>query len=351
MVSEQNLGFVEYLLTLTDDTGIFQHSVYGIPDPQKGYTTDDNSRALILAVMLLESFKEKNFLSLVSRYLSFVLNAQNEDGRFKNFMNYNREFLEKEGSEDCFGRCIWALGRTVSSPDLPENIKRTCRHMLEKSLLNWPKFSSPRAKAYCIVGLSYLVQTEEITKQIETMSMELAVQYQQFADDDWHWFENSMTYGNAFFPWALFRAHKILNSEVLLKIAKESMDFLESITLKNGYFKPIGCKGWLMKGGEAAEFDEQPLEACESLLAYLEYYEVTQEKRYLDKAVKCFCWYTGQNSKSLSLIDEETGACYDGLTEDGLNYNQGSESIVSYGISLMEISKLIALNEQLASER
>ena len=350
-ISDQNLGFVEYLLTLTDDTGIFQHSVYGIPDPGKGYTTDDNCRALILAVMLLEGFKEKNFLTLVSKYLAFVLNAQNEDGRFKNFMNYNREFIEAEGSEDCFGRCIWAFGRTISSPAIPENIKRTCRHLLHKSLKNWPELSSPRAKAYCVVGLSYLKRTDEITSHIDTLSMELVSQYAEFKDGDWHWFENSITYGNSFLPWSLFRAYKILNKKVLLDTARESMDFLESITLNNGYFKPVGCKGWLQKGQKAAEYDEQPLEACETLLAYLEYYGTTKEKKCLDNAVKCFCWYTGQNSRSLSLIDEETSACYDGLTENGLNYNQGAESIVSYGISLMEISKLIALNDQLASQR
>lgn len=349
--SDQKLGFVEYLLTLTDDTGIFQHSVYGIPDPGKGYTTDDNSRALIVAVMLLESFKEKGFLTLISRYLAFVLNAQNEDGRFKNFMNYNREFIEAEGSEDCFGRCIWALGRTISSPAIPENIRRTCQHILDKSMKNWPALSSPRAKAYCVVGLSYLSKSEEVMGYIESLSMDLVSQYAEFKDGDWHWFENSMTYGNSFLPWSLLRAYKTLNKEVILETARESMDFLESITLKNGYFKPIGCKGWLRKGRKAAAYDEQPIEACETLLLYLEYYEMTKEKRYLDNAVKCFCWYTGQNSKSLSLIDEETGACYDGLTTTGLNYNQGSESIVSYGISLMEISKLIALNDQLASKR
>ena len=156
--SDKELTFIDYVFTLTDDVGIFQHSIYGIPDPRKGYTTDDNCRALILAVMLFEHFKEKKYLRLVCKYLSFILNAQNDNGKFKNFMNYNREFLEKEGSEDCFGRCLWALGRTISSPSIPENIKKTCQHMLNKILENWTKLDSPRAKAYSIVGLSYLTR-------------------------------------------------------------------------------------------------------------------------------------------------------------------------------------------------
>lgn len=341
--SNREPEFIDYVITLTDDVGIFQHSVYGIPDPRKGYTIDDNSRALILAVMLLESFKEKKYLKLVCKYLAFILSAQNDDGKFKNYMNFNREFLEEEGSEDCFGRCLWALGRTISSPSIPKNIKKTCRYILNKTLEHWPKLDSPRSKAYSIVGLSYLKETEEIISHIDSLSMELVCQYTQFKDGDWHWFEDSMTYGNAFFPWSLFRAYRILKKDVLLETAKESMDFLGDITCKNAYFKPIGCNGWLLKGKKAAEYDEQPIEACETLLLYLDYYELSKDKNYLYDAVKCFCWYTGQNSKGLSLIDEETGACYDGLNESGLNYNQGSESMISYGIAFMEISKKVKL--------
>lgn len=331
------------MFTLTDDVGIFQHSVYGIPDPRKGYTTDDNSRALILAVMLLESFKEKKYLRLACKYLAFILNAQNDNGKFKNFMYYNREFLEKEGSEDCFGRCLWALGRTISSPLLPENIKKTCWHMLNKALEHWPNLNSPRSKAYSIVGLSYLKGTEEVVGRIDDLSASLVEQYIKCKDGDWHWFEDSMTYGNAFFPWSLFKAYRILKKDVLLETARESMDFLGDITLKDAYFKPVGCNGWLLKGKKAAGYDEQSIEACETLLSYLDYYEITKDKKYLDNAVKCFCWYRGQNSKGLSLIDEETGACYDGLNENGLNYNQGSESIISYGLAFMEISKKVKL--------
>ncbi|MHB1393369.1 MAG: glycosyltransferase [Clostridia bacterium] len=331
--------FTNYLFAITDDVGIFQHSIYGVPDLSKGYTTDDNSRALILAVMLFEQFKKRKYLGLIYKYLAFMLYAQNDDGKFKNFMNYNREFLEEEGSEDCFGRCLWALGRTISSSSIPGNIKKSCWYMINKALEHWPNLNSPRAKAYSIVGLSYLTERLEVINHIENLSMSLVEQYTQYKDGDWHWFEDSMTYGNAFFPWSLFKAFRILKKDVLLGTARESMDFLGDITLKGAYFKPVGCNGWLLKGKKAAEYDEQPIEACETLLSYLDYYEITKDKRHLDNAVKCFCWYTGQNSKGLSLIDEETGACYDGLNENSQNYNQGSESIISYGIAFMEISR------------
>jgi len=339
---ERDMLFTNYLFAITDDVGIFQHSIYGIPDLSKGYTTDDNSRALILAVMLYEQFKKRKYLKLIYKYLAFMLFAQNNDGKFKNFMNFNREFIEEEGSEDCFGRCLWALGRTISSEAIPENIKRSCWHMINKALEHWPNLNSPRAKAYSIVGLSYLTQRPEVINHIEKLSMSLVEQYKKCKDGDWHWFEDYMTYGNAFFPWSLFKAYNILKMDVLLETAQESMDFLGRITLKEDFFKPIGCNGWFMKGKEPAAYDEQPIEACETLLSYLDYYEITKDKKHLKNAEKCFNWYKGQNSKGVSLIDEDTGACYDGLNENGLNLNQGSECLVSYGIASMEISKYLS---------
>ncbi len=126
--------------------------------------------------------------------------------------------------------------------------------------------------------------------------------------------------------------------------AKESMDFLSSVTSKEEFFKPIGCNGWYKKGDEEpAAYDEQPIEACEALLCNLDYYELTKDKKYLKDAEQCFNWYKGQNSKGLSLLDKDTGACYDGLNENGLNLNQGSESLVSYGIAFLELSKYIKI--------
>jgi len=180
--SDKDMLFTKYLFAMSDDTGILQHSIYGVPDPKKGYTTDDNSRALILAVMLFERFMANEYLMLIYKYIAFMLNAQNYNGRFKNFLNYNREFREEEGSEDCLGRCLWALGRTISSPSIPANMKKACRHMLNKILENWPELESPRAKAYAITGLSFLDCTEEINSLIEELSMSLVKQYRQYRD-------------------------------------------------------------------------------------------------------------------------------------------------------------------------
>ncbi|HHY79929.1 MAG TPA: glycosyltransferase, partial [Thermoanaerobacter sp.] len=125
----------QHLFKLTDDTGILQHSLYSIPDLTKGYTTDDNSRALIAASMLYEVYKDEKYLDLLKRYLSFLIYAQNGKGYFRNFMNYNREFIEEVGSEDCFGRTLWALGYLLNT-NLSNGYQSVAVTLIKKALPN-----------------------------------------------------------------------------------------------------------------------------------------------------------------------------------------------------------------------
>jgi hypothetical protein len=322
---------------MTDDTGMFQHSAYGVPELSKGYTADDNARALIMAVMLNEHHHLKKFEKLIYKYLSFICAAQNESGMFRNYMGYNREFIREEGSEDCFGRCVWALGFTLSNASVAENVKKAVWSFLERALPNCMMLQSPRAKGYVIIGLSYL-NTIETNGYISKLADSLADQYEQNTDNAWHWFEDSLTYGNTILPWALLTAFSVTRKDSYERIGLESLQFLESKTLNNNIFKPIGCDGWLYRGEKPAEYDEQPIEACEMTLAYIDAYKITGNRAFADKAKMCFSWYSGNNSKNLSLIDPETGGCCDGIKKDGLNYNQGAESLTSFWIAYMGIA-------------
>ncbi|OAB48053.1 glycosyltransferase [Paenibacillus antarcticus] len=350
----------DYMRRITDDTGIFQHTKFGVPDRSKGYTTDDNARALIAAVLLYSNNKDSVTLELIHTYISFIHHAQNTDGNFRNFMDYNRSFIEESGSEDCQGRTLWALGFALShSTSLPDNLLNTCRYLINQALPHIDALGSPRAGAYAIIGLSYLIETpnaltysfpylhtsntsEEkaflprafIIDLIENMATRLHNQYTRNKGNDWNWFEDSLTYGNSMLPWALLKAFRISGNVNLKKTAKESLDFLSSKTFSNeGYYKPIGSHGWLLRNGVAAPYDEQPIEACEMLLACKEAAIVLQDPAYQKQATLCYEWYTGNNSIQTSLIDPQTGACYDGIHSIGLNLNQGSESIISLSIA------------------
>lgn len=331
---------VDHIFRLTDDTGMMQHSKYGIPDPRYGYTTDDNARALIMALMLYERYREKKYLDLVYRYSSFLLNAQNEKGKFKNFMAYDRKWLEEEGSEDCFGRCLWALSFAVSNESTPMGIKHGLLHLLKEAMPHVASLTWLRAKAYSIIGLAHL-ENEDAKKIVFETAQSLCQKYEENRDGEWKWFEDNVTYCNNILPWSLIAAYKATGEKKFLDTAEESLDFLGRVTFEDGYFKPVGCDGWLSKGGKPAEFDEQTVEACEGVFAHLEAYEATGKKKYLQRAKICHAWYEGANSKGISLIDCETGGCYDALTRKGVNLNMGAESLVPYVISYMKISSVV----------
>jgi hypothetical protein len=320
-----------HIFRMTDDTGMFQHAIFGVPNPCEGYTTDDNARALLMADMLFEKYGEKKYENLIYRYLEFLLYAQKK-GWFRNFMGYDRNFIEKRGSEDCFGRCLMALGYTVSRKDLPRAAAETCRRILRRTCQSCASLSCIKGKAYALIGL-ILWNEEEAHPLAELLSESILDTYVQNRRENWRWFEEEMTYCSAILPLSMLFAFDLRKENRCREVGLESLDFLVENTMRLGYFKPVGCKGWFKKDGAPAEFDEQPVEACGMMIACLKAYEIAGDEKYRRYAEKCLNWYSGENSLNLPMIDPETGGCRDGITASGFNDNEGAESIVCYAIA------------------
>lgn len=317
---------MRYLFRITDGTGMFQHAVLGVPDPSEGYTSDDNARALMLADLLFERSGDQQYEDLIARYLSFLLYA--EKGRhFRNFMDYDRQFTEKRGSEDCFGRCILALAFTASRKTLPESIRGCAESMLRHTVPSCKDLIHPKGIAYAAVGLS-LWEAREASPPLELLRQSLLDTYQRHRKKNWHWFESKITYCSGILPLAVLCAFPTDSPEQ--KIGLESLDFLSQLTFQNGMFVPVGCKGWMKRGRKPAVYDEQPVEACSMMLACLRAYEVTGGGVYLEQARQCFFWYLGRNIARTPMIDTETGGCRDGLKQNGLNGNEGAESLLCW---------------------
>lgn len=330
-----------HIFRMTDDTGMFQHTRYNVPDLDKGYTTDDNARALIMAVMLYENKRKSEYLVLIYRYLAFILYAQNENGHFRNFMTYNRQFTETQGSEECFGRCLWALGYTLASSVMPRGVKEACTSAVSRALPQISSLKHLRGQAYTLIGLGF-INGAKSDNLILTFADSIARSFEWCAGEkNWYWFENSLTYDNAVLPWAMFVAFHKTGQERFLSIARKSIEFLDNDAFRDGFFRPVGCRGWWIRGGEPALFDQQPVEASMSTLAHLAAYEVTGDESMLELAKRSFAWYLGENSRQESLIDAETGGCYDGIMVDGLNRNQGAESIVGYAIANLALEHAV----------
>jgi glycosyltransferase involved in cell wall biosynthesis len=335
---------LDHLLRMTDDTGLIQHAVYSVPNPREGYTTDDNARSLIVAVMLEEMNMGLPEVQpdLASRYLSFLWNAYNpQAGRFRNFMAYDRAWLEEIGSEDSHGRALWALG-TVSGRSQREGLQRVAARLFQSALAETTSFHSPRAWAFSLLGIHEYLQHLPGDRQVlavrSALTSRLMDLYKQISSKDWRWFENILSYDNPVLPRALIVSGQDMGSEQVTETGLESLEWLAQVQLSDeGFFAPVGCYGFYPRGGEKAHFDQQPIEAYSMVAASLDAYLVTGEYEWRRRARQAMMWFFGYNELGLPLYDPSTGGCQDGLQMDRVNQNQGAESTLSYLLSALEM--------------
>jgi glycosyltransferase involved in cell wall biosynthesis len=333
-----------HLRAMTDDTGLLQHASFDVPCYAHGYCVDDNARGLRLVALLEEarSGDAATLRSLGTRYLAFLNHAFDlQRGRFRNFMSYERAWLEGEGSEDCHGRALWALGTVVGRAQGPT--RRSLADGLFHSALPAAKaFRSPRAWAFTLLGIDEYLSAFEGDSEVEATRSELAWRLvallPRSPESSWPWFEESVTYENARLCQALLASGARMASEELRTAGLRSLEWLASIQRSGeGYFAPIGSNGFFRNGGVRAEFDQQPIEAHAMVSACLEAARVTGQRRWKDEARRAFAWFLGQNQKQLPLYEPTTGGCRDGLHADRVNENQGAESTLSYLMALVEL--------------
>ena len=330
---------LDHLHALTDETGLIQHAKFILPNRNHGYCTDDNARAVVAMVKYYAQYPSPDVLTLFSTYLSFICHAQREDGTFRNFMGYDRKWIDPEPAHDGLGRALWAFGSAIAAGPLPEMIP-IIKDFFDKSTPHILKLS-PRGKAYSIFGMRhYLSQfpgASDIKRHMHLVAEHLVHLYEQNADDDWQWFEDIICYDNAVLPHALFGAYLTLGDEAYLNIATKTCDFLLDKTFEQDHFSFVGCNGWYPQKGTKARFDQQPLEAVSTVMMCRIAYEATDNPNYLKLQKKAFDWFLGENDISLPLYDFRTKGCCDGLTKTSVNLNQGAESLLSFQLALLDI--------------
>lgn len=341
---------LNHLRRMTDDTGMLQHAVFAVPNYQEGYTTDDNARALTVSILAdSRDAGEDSPQRLAARYLAFLWLAFNaENGRFRNFLGYDRRWQEPQGSEDSHGRALWSLGTAIHQAT-DEALRGAAGRLFELSVAAAMSFTSPRAWAFSLLGIQEYLDRfpgdRAAQKQRDILARNLLRIYQSTRTSTWHWFEDSLAYSNARLSQALLLAASRTADQELLAVGLESLEWLAkqqrcSIT---GYFVPIGSQGFYSKTGERARFDQQPLEASATVSACLQAYRLTGEERWHVQAWTAFNWFLGENDLGTSLYDAATGGCRDGLHPDRVNQNQGAESTLSFLMALLEMQQLKAL--------
>ena len=340
---------LKHLRLMTDDTGILQHAKFTIPNRAHGYCVDDNARALIVTIRAHDLNRaDASLAELSNTYLSFLDDAfDTETGRFRNFMSYERRWLEEIGSEDSHGRALWALG-VLAGWGLIGGQVAVATELFNNALPALQTFGDSRAIAFPILGIqAYLRQNDDERARgiLQSLGDRLSNQFKQYAGKDWNWHEELLTYDNARVPQALMACGRTIGNEDMVARGIDVLSWLKDVQIDPdaGWFAPVGNRGWLRESGPKAQYDQQPLEAAAMIGGCVEAYECTQDEEWIELATICFDWYLGKNDRQLKLYDHSSGGCRDGLEQHGVNENQGAESTLSYILSLLALYNLRGL--------
>jgi len=346
---------LSHLLEMCDDTGLFQHAVHSVPDRAHGYCVDDNARALLVACALNTQGESRLPETLTARLAAFVQHAWNRDtGRFRNFMSFERRWLEPAGSEDSHGRTLWALGECARR-DVSWSRRRWAACLFGEALPAAEHFHSPRAWAFTLLGLDAYCREVAEDSRARELRRQLADRLMSILSavetPDWVWFEESLAYDNARLPQALIATGVALDVPAYVAAGSKTLRWLMSLqTSSAGVFRPVGSQSFKRTRQHPRAFDQQPLEATAAISACLAAWRADGDPRWKADAARAFAWFLGSNDLSTPLIDLETGSCRDGLHPDRANENRGGESAVSYLLGLAEIRQL-ARTESERTER
>ena len=343
---------LDHLHRMTDDTGMLQHAIFAVPNYNEGYTTDDNARALILTILLEQCAAQETppakaaVDNLASRYVAFLGHAFNHaNGRFRNFLNYERKWAEDEGSEDSHGRAMWALGSVLARSN-DQSLRGAAGRVFELAIPAILTFTSPRAWAFALLGMEEYLSGFPGDRDAQKLSSVLATRlldnYNGNRSAEWNWFEDVLAYSNARLPQAVLIAGQRTGDEPMMSTALEALTWLGSVQrdAENDRFVPIGSQGFYRKGHDRARFDQQPVEAGGAVSACLVAYRVTGDDRWRQQAWTAFNWFLGYNDLQVQLYDPLTGGCRDGLHPERVNENQGAESTLSFLTALLEMRLL-----------
>jgi len=336
---------LSYLRAMTDCTGIIQHAAHSVPNRRLGYATDDNARALIVAAQHYERTGERADLDLAVTYLSYLHYAQNPDHKFRGCMAFGRTFLDDEGTEDCYGRAMWACGYAASSR-LPENVRIVAGKLFDDSIVWVGDLNSPRAKAYSMLGMCEYLQgngdRDALGGKIDALANSLLAGLRMYGDKDWQWYEPYLTYGNPILPLGMLVAAEVTGRKAYKDAAARTIQFLTDNTILNDRLEIVGNDGWYMRGGKRAWYDQQSIDAGYAVYLYVRAYKLLGNREYLDLARIAYDWFFGNNRSGIWVYDPETKGCCDAITPVGVNLNQGAESCICFLLAQLAMQELQA---------
>ena len=321
----------DHLLTLVDDVGIVQHADGIIPNRDSGYCVDDVARLAVVSLALGRRGDERLWSSILYRSLAFLSAATTDEG-MRNFMSYDRRWLDDAHVGDHVGRSVWALGEILATAWIPAVVVPV-RDLLERLVGTLAGEVSLRTAAYTVLGLSRLDADRldlRTRRLLERLVEQLANAYRGTAAAGWNWFEDELAYDNARLSQALISGGHALHRDDLTELGLESLRWLgDESGLGDGVLRLVGHHGRHRDEPTEGTGDEQPLDAAALVEAELTAFAITGAAEHGVRATRAFEWFLGRNGLQKPLYDFATGGCSDGLGREALNQNEGAESTLA----------------------
>ena len=348
LVKEEGAAYLKpdasAVIRMSDATGMLQHGHYSIPDRDHGYCLDDNARALIL-MCRMQGLNAAIRAQWSNVYAAFIQHAWNADRKiFRNFMSFDRRWLESEGSEDSAGRAIWALGVAGFEAAEPRH-REWAAWLYDQAAPTMENTGSPRAMAFAMLGAAAMAEAKpghDISAAIlERSGGELMRLLTAARRPDWSWFEAMLAYDNARLPEALIRAGMVSDRQDYIDCGLETLDWiLRKQHAPEGHFRAIGSDSFGRLYQAPQRFDQQPLEAQAVIDACSAAHGATGDQQWADAAHRAYRWFLGENDLGLMVASPADESCHDGLVPMGVNRNQGAESILALQLSSCAVARL-----------
>jgi glycosyltransferase involved in cell wall biosynthesis len=323
----------DHLLTLVDDVAIVQHAHGVIPNRQSGYCVDDGARLAVVALELARRDEEQMWTSIVYRSLAFLRDATQEYAGMRNFMGYDRRWLDEPHVGDHVGRSVWALGELLETAWVPA-VVGPARRLLDTLIGTLADGTSLRTDAYAVLGVARLDPDRRdatARRLLERVVDRLAAAHEACASDEWRWFEDTLTYDNARLPHALIVGGAALGREDVIETGLAALRWLgDESGLADGMLHLTGHRGRRRGDPAPGRGDEQPLDASALVEAELAAFGVTGDAEHGERARHAFDWFLGRNRLRRPLYDFATGGCSDGLGDETINDNEGAESTLAF---------------------
>lgn len=331
---------LDHLAALTDGTGLFQHATGAIPNPHEGYTTDDNARALMLLVEGPESELSSRLARSYLQFLHFALDPAR--GVFRNFLSYDRRWLEETGAENAQARAVRALAVAASSSD--PAVAASARELLARARPAALGLTAPRAQAIALLAASELLRCPALTAQhgellaaSDAYAANLTALHAEHARPGWDWFEPYLSYANAELCHGLIAYGAARGRPDWTRLGLRTLAWLDKEQrAPDGRFWPVGCERVYGRGEARPLWDGQPIEASVTVSAASAAQAADPSGPWRGVAARALAWLLGANPLRTPLYDPLSGGCHDGLHRDHASLNQGAESTVLFWQAVLD---------------